>query len=91
MAGNIKLSTEMLKQFCGEGGVTAQFSKIKLEERLLDITDIACIIPLDGGALALYHVMTKEEQRNADMTNLGLREALTESSFLEYAKLSRVG
>lgn len=90
MAGNIKLSTETLKPFCGEGYITAWFSKIKLMARLRDITNIACLIPLylESDALVSYLEIMKEKQGDAHMIDLILKEAFT-GPYVAYGILSR--
>lgn len=60
MAGKMKLTSEMLKSFCGEGDVIAWLSKINLIPRLKEIMDISCFIPLylEGDTHTLHIEMT---------------------------------
>lgn len=54
--------------------------------------NIACLIRLylESDTLALYLEMTEEEQCDADVIELRLKEAFTEGPFIAYAKLCGV-
>lgn len=82
MTENIKLSSEVMKPFSAERYV----SKITLVTKLQEITNVI----FEGDAVALYFEMMKEVKCDADITELRLKETLTEDSFVAYAKLGSV-
>ena len=56
MASTIKITSDMIKPFIGEGDVVAWLKKVRLVAKLQKITELACFIPLylEKDALALY-------------------------------------
>ena len=56
MAGKVKISSDMMQCFTGEGDVVAWLKKGKLVAKLMGIEDLASFLPLylEGSALALY-------------------------------------
>lgn len=92
MTGKVRLSSDVMKSFNGEGDVVAWLKKVKLVAKLRKIDDEASFIPLylEGDALALYLEMSDADQLDAGKIEARLKEAFTEGAFAAYGRLGRV-
>lgn len=86
---NIKVSSEMIKPFTGEGELVALLKKVKLVSKLQKISDLACFLPLylEGDALAIYLDMKESDQTDADKIEVRPKEAFTDGPFVAHRKL----
>lgn len=89
MAG-IRVSSDMIKSFSGEGDVIAWIKKVELVAKLSKIKDLAAFIPLylEGNALAVYLEMTDSQQSSTEDIVKTLVEAFSDGPFIAYAKLA---
>ena len=86
----IKVTSDMIRPFTGEGDVVAWIQKVKLVARLGKVTDLASFMPLylEGSALAVYLEMSEKHQQDAQQIENRLKEVYTDGPFLAYAKLA---
>lgn len=89
---NIKISSDMIHPFTGEGEFVAWLKKVKLVAKLQKISDLASFLPLflEGDALAIYLEMKESDQTDADKIEARLKEAFTDGPFVAYRKLVQV-
>ena len=82
----VKLSSDILRPFMGEGNVVAWLNKLKLVTKVQQIEDIATLIPmyLEGNALAFDLEVGERDQFDAESIEKGLKTALSEDSFEAY-------
>ena len=87
----VRVTTEMLKAFTGDGDVVAWLQKVKLVARLQGVKDLATFLPLylEGDALALFLQLSEQEQADAGVVERKLLSAFTDSPFVAYAKLAQ--
>ena len=92
MSDRMKLSSDILRPFTGEGDVFTWLNKLKLVAKLQKIEDIAMLIPtyLEGNALAVCLEMRERDQSDAESIENGLKTEFSEDSFETYNKLRRV-
>ena len=88
----VKITSDMVKPFTGDGDVVAWLKKIQLVGKLKKISDLASLIPLylEGDALALYLEMSDADQSDSEKIVARLREAFSDGAFVAYAKLVKV-
>ena len=86
---DIKITTEMMKSFNGDGDVVAWLRKAKLVAKLKKIDDQASFLPLylEGDALALYLEMSDSDQADVTKIEARLKQAFTEGAFSSYSRL----
>ena len=74
----VRISSDIIKPFSGEGDVVAWQKKVRLVARLQKVDDVASLIPLylDGDALALYIEMEETRQRDAEQIEACLKKGL---------------
>lgn len=86
---NIKVSSDMIRPFTGEGELVAWLKKVKLVAKLQKISDLACFLPLylEGAALAIYLEMKESDQADAEKIEARLKEAFTDGPFVAHRKL----
>ena len=89
MSGKVKISSDMMRCYGGEGDVVAWLKKGRLVAKLMEIDDLASFIPLylEGSALALYMEMSDAEQRDIDQIESRLKEAFAQGRFEAYGQL----
>ena len=85
----VKISSDMVKPFNGDGDVVAWIKKVELVAKLTGITDLSLFLPLylEGGALAVYLEMNDSEQKDADAIVKKLKGAFSDNVFAAYSKL----
>ena len=68
MSTKIRMGSDVLKPFSGEGDVVAWIKKVKLVARLQGISDVASLMPLylEGSALNLYLEMDESDQLSVE-------------------------
>ena len=83
------MSGDMMRCYDGTGDIVAWLKKAKLVAKLLEIKDIASIIPLylEGDALALFLEMSENDQLDAGKIEGRLKEAFALGIFEAYGKL----
>lgn len=86
---SVKISSDMIRPFTGEGELVAWLKKVKLVAKLQKISDLASFMPLylEGNALAIYLEMEEEDQANAAKIEARLTEAFSDGPFVAYRKL----
>lgn len=89
MANSLRITSDMIKAFDGEGDVVAWLQKVKLVAKLGKVKELASFMPLylEGSALAVYLEMTEQEQESAESIEEKLLEVFTDGHFVAYAKL----
>ena len=88
----LKVFSEVMRPFTGEGDVVAWMKKARLVAKLKNIEDVASFLPLylEGDALSLYLEMSEEDQKHADKIEARLRGAFTDGEFVAYGKLGKI-
>ena len=88
----LKITSDMIKPFSGEGDVVAWLQKIKLVSKLSKVEEIQNLIPLylEGSALAVYMEMSEDDKRSAEKIEERLKEVYTDGPFVAFAKLSNL-
>ena len=88
----VRLGSDILKPFSGEGDVVAWLKKVRLVARLQHVDDVASLQPLYlvGNALALYMEMKEEDQEDISLIEARLKESFTDGAFTAYRKLIMV-
>ncbi|CAE1293201.1 CNBP [Acanthosepion pharaonis] len=88
----VRISSDIIKPFSGQGDVVAWLKKVRLMARLQQVDDVASLLPLylEGDALALYMEMEEEDQGNIDLIEARLKQAFTDDAFSAYRKLTMV-
>ena len=86
---SVKVTSDMIRPFSGEGDVVAWLKKIQLVEKLQNITDLASFLPLylEGEAIALYLEMDSTDQLDIEEIEKRLKVAFSDAMFTAYAKL----
>ena len=86
---SVKVTSDMIRPFSGEGDVVAWLKKIQLVAKLQRITDLASFLPLylEGEALALYLEMDSTDQLDIEEIKKRLKVAFSDDMFTAYAKL----
>ena len=84
----VRLGSDVLKPFSGEGDMVAWLKKSRLH--LVD--DVASLLPLylERDAPALYMEMKEEDQMDISQIEARLKEAYTDGAFTAYRKLTMV-
>ena len=92
MGDRLRLSSDVLKAYTGDGDVVRWLAKLKMVARLQKIEDVATLIPLylEGNALSVYLEMNEAEQADADFIEARLKTAFAESAFDAYSQLRRI-
>ncbi|CAE1234399.1 unnamed protein product [Acanthosepion pharaonis] len=85
----VRISSDVIKPFSGQGDVVACLKKVRLVARLQQVDDVARLLPLylEGDALALY---MEENQRDIDQIEARLKQAFTDNAFSAYRNLTMV-
>ncbi|CAE1289135.1 unnamed protein product [Acanthosepion pharaonis] len=88
----VRISSDIIKPFSGQGDVVAWLKKVRLVARLQQVDDVASLLPLylEGDALALYMEMEVEDQGDIDQIKARLKQAFTDDAFSAYRKLTMV-
>ena len=88
----VRLGSDILNPFSGEGDVVAWLKKVKLVARLQLVDDVASLLPLflKGDALALCMEMKEADQKDISLIEARLKEAFTDGAFTAYRKLTMV-
>ena len=88
----VRLGSDILKPFSGEGDEVAWLKKVRLVARLQHVNDIASLLPLylEGDALALYMEMKEEDQKGISLIEARLQEPFTDGTFTAYRKLTMI-
>ena len=88
----VRISSDVIKPFSGEGDVVAWLKKVRLVARLQNMDDVASLLPLylEGDALALYMEMEETSQRDIEQTESQLKETFTDNAFAAYRILTMV-
>lgn len=84
-----RVTTDMIKPFCGNDDVIAWIKKVRLVAKLKGVVDLASLLPLylEGDALALYLEMDDEEQKDINVIERKLKTAFSDGPFEAFAKL----
>ena len=92
MSQKMRVGSEVLRAFSGEGDVVAWIKKVKLVAKLQGISDVASLMPLylEGSALNLYLEMNEADQCDVAKIERRLKDAYTEGAFRAYGKLGRL-
>ena len=92
MGAGVKISSDMIKPYTGDGDFVTWLKKAKLVAKLAKVGNLADFLPLylDGHALSIYLEMTDDEQKNADTIEKKLKEAFSDSQFVAYSKLTNL-
>ena len=93
MVERVRLSSDILRTFIGEGNVIVWFNKLKLVAKLREIEDVAKLIPmyLEGHALAVYlELKKKKDQADAKSIQKRLKTAFSEGAFEAYNMQSKI-
>ena len=79
----MKIHTEVIRPFSGDGDVVAWIQKVKLVAKLQKVSDLASFMPLflEGEALSLYLEMKDEDRSDADRIEQRLKGAFTDDFF----------
>ena len=85
----VKVTSDMVKPFTGDGDVVAWLQKVKLVAKLGGIVELASFIPLylEGGALAVYMEMPEADKAVDAKIEERLKEVYTDRAFVAYGKL----
>ena len=88
----VRLSSNILEPFSGEGDVVAWLKKVRLVTRLQLVDNVISLLPLylERDALALYMEMKEEDQKDISLIKARLKEAFTDGTFTAYRKLTMV-
>ena len=86
---SVKVTSDMIRPFSGEGDVVAWLKKVRLVAKLQKITELESFLPLylEGEALALYLEMDESDQLDVDEIEKRLKAAFSDDMFTAYAKL----
>ena len=86
---SVKVTSDMIRPFSGEGDAVAWLKKIQLVAKLQNITDLASFLPLylEGEALALYLAMDSTDQLDIEEIEKRLKVAFSDYMSTAYAKL----
>ena len=84
----VRISSDIIKPFSGEGDMVAWLKKVRLVAKLQQVDDVASLLPLyfDGDALALYKEMDADDQKQIEQIEAWLKEAFTDDAFAVYRK-----
>lgn len=90
MSSTVRISSDMIKPFKGEGDVISWIKKVQLVAKLQKITDLASFLPLylEGDALALYLEMGDQDQADAAKIGARLKEAFSMGPFVAHSRLA---
>ncbi len=85
----VRISSEVIRPFSGEGDVAVWMKKVKLVAKLQGISDVTSFMPLylEGDVLALYLEMKDEDQLDAGKVEASMKEALWRGAFMAYSEL----
>ena len=88
----MKLSSNILKPFTGEGDVVTWLNKLKLVAKLQKIEDVVTLIPmyLKGNALTVYLEMGEKDQVDVENIAKRLKMPFSEGALEAYNKLRKV-
>ena len=88
----VRLSSDIIQPFSGEGDVVSWLKKVRLVAKLQRVDDVASLLPLYlvGDALALYMEMEEDDQTEIEQIEARLKEAFTDNAFAAYRKLTMV-
>ena len=80
---SVKVTSDMIQPFSGEGDVVAWRQKIQLVAKLQKITDLASFLPLylEGEALSLYLEMDSTDQLDIEEIEKRLKVAFSDDMF----------
>ena len=86
---SVKVTSDMIWPFSGEGDVVAWLKKVRLVAKLQKITELESFLPLylEGEGLALYLEMDESDQLVVDEIEKRLKAAFSDDMFTAYAKL----
>ena len=86
----VRVGSDILKPFSGEGDVVAWLKKVRLVARLQHVDDVASLLSLylEGDALALYMEMKEEDQKDFSLIEAQLKETFMDGAFTTYRKLT---
>ena len=92
MGNRVKLSSDILRLFTGEGDVVTWFNKLKLVAKLQKIEDITTLtlMYVEGNTLAVYLEMGERDHSDVESIEKRLTMAFSADSFEAYNKLRRV-
>lgn len=85
----VKVTSDMIPPFTGEGDAVAWLRKTRLVAKLQKMTDLESFLPLylEGEARALYPEMDESDQLDVDAIEKRLKAAFSDDTFTAYAKL----
>ena len=88
----VRISSDIIKPFSGEGDVVAWLKKVRLVAKLQQVDDVASLLPLylEGGALALYMEMEDDDQKRIEQIEARLKDAFTDDAFAAYRKVTMI-
>ena len=88
----VRINSDIIKPFSGEGDVVAWLKKVRLVARFQNVDDVASLLLLylERNALALYMEMEEASQRDIEQIEAQLKEAFTDNAFAAYRKLTMV-
>ena len=89
---NVRINSDVIQRFSGEGDVVAWLKKIRLVARLQNVEDMASLLPLflEGDTLALYMEIEEASQMDMEQIETRLKEAFTDNAFAAYRRLAMV-
>ena len=72
-----------VKPFFREGDVVAWLRKVNLVVKLLNVDNVAAVIPLfqESDTLALYLELSEQDQEDVDIIRMRLKQAFAESPY----------
>ena len=79
----VRISSDILKPFSGEGDVVAWLKKVRLVAKLLPLY-------LEGDALDLYMEMEEDDQKQIEQIEARLKEVFTDDAFAAYRKVTMI-
>ena len=88
----VRISSDIIKSFSGEGDVVAWLKKVRLVAKLQLVDDMASLLPLylKGDALALYMEMEDNDQKQIEQIETQLKEVFTNDAFAVYRKMTMI-